>query len=62
LDPVCDWKCSKPTNCPKPKCTLVCENPNCNPQIKTKCCDCEGQMGQFMNFVFKETEKNPACC
>merc|ERR1719440_2413230 len=22
---MCNWKCSEPTNCPKPECTLHCE-------------------------------------
>jgi hypothetical protein len=25
----CDWKCKKPTLCPRPKCELVCEKPAC---------------------------------
>lgn len=25
----CGWECSKPTNCPQPKCELMCEQPTC---------------------------------
>ncbi len=25
----CTWQCSKPTNCPKPICELMCEQPAC---------------------------------
>lgn len=25
----CSWKCEKPTNCPYPKCQLMCEQPAC---------------------------------
>ena len=32
-------KCAKPV-CPKPKCELVCENPNCKPKVA--CCACDG--------------------
>ena len=24
-EPTCDWECHRPTDCPKPKCALVCE-------------------------------------
>jgi hypothetical protein len=43
----CDWKCRKPDNCPKKKCQLNCEKPECA-ETKTKeqlekqnCCGCK---------------------
>jgi hypothetical protein len=43
----CDWKCKKPTLCPRPKCELVCEKPACayvkpaKPNTtNTNCCAC----------------------
>ena len=24
-DPVCDWECNRPADCPRPKCSLICE-------------------------------------
>jgi len=27
--PQCGWRCSKPLNCPKPRCELQCEEPAC---------------------------------
>jgi len=28
-NPRCDWQCKAPTDCPKPKCHMVCETPGC---------------------------------
>jgi hypothetical protein len=43
----CDWKCKKPTLCPRPKCELVCEQPKCaylppvpTPVLNNTCCQC----------------------
>jgi len=43
----CDWKCKKPTLCPRPKCELVCEKPACAAKKPQKqnftqhgCCHC----------------------
>jgi hypothetical protein len=45
----CDWKCKKPTICPRPKCELVCEKPACEAQKRivapqnNTCCACSQQ-------------------
>jgi len=43
----CEWKCKKPTLCPRPKCELVCEKPACEyvkpPKqniTRSGCCQC----------------------
>jgi len=38
----CDWKCKKPTLCPKPKCELVCEKVACAEQ-EPQCCPCTAE-------------------
>jgi len=48
--------------CPKPKCELVCENPNCVPKVD--CCPCATgapKVAQPFPF-FKESEGNKRCC
>jgi len=65
----CDWKCKKPTLCPKPKCELQCERPACQdvssysssvPRTNNNiggCCHCnEITLGYGMRLA----EKNPA--
>ncbi len=42
--PDCQWRCKKPTTCPKPKCLLVCQKPECG-NIDAgngpgPCCEC----------------------
>ena len=42
-EPLCDWKCHRPSDCEKPKCALVCEKaPHCQPQPPpADCCSCD---------------------
>jgi hypothetical protein len=47
-DTKCEWKCKKPTLCPRPKCELVCEKPACayqkpNATVTRTCCSCTQQ-------------------
>jgi len=42
----CDWKCRKPTTCPKPKCELQCAKSACEAKAPRRsaprsCCSCK---------------------
>jgi len=58
--PKCTWLCHKPSNCPKPKCSLGCSNQaspvapsSCSGQSRQKCCSCKnvGSMHSAMEIA-----------
>jgi hypothetical protein len=56
----CDWKCSKPSTCSKPKCELVCEKSACEAkdEAESKCCPCNAD--NVASAVAKANSKDSA--
>jgi hypothetical protein len=59
----CDWKCKKPTLCPKPKCMLQCEKAACEAQDDEPtpqprpCCPCSNEI--YLQLAVDDANTKP---